>query len=108
MYPLRGNQDAAPRLHCCFLAAPPLSLHPLPSLINNCLKGFHAREPHRVLLSFGRCIVIRREGRDHGEGVLGMKVLDPEGLLEMVGAPEGAAWGNCLEGRGLVWLQGRG
>lgn len=38
-----------------------------------------------------------------------MKVLAPEGLLlEMVGAPEGAAWGNCLEGRGLVWLPGRG
>ena len=27
---LRGNQDAAPRLHYCFLTAPPLSLHPFP------------------------------------------------------------------------------
>ena len=36
MYPLRRNQDPAPRLHYCFLAAPPLSLHPLPSLISSC------------------------------------------------------------------------
>ena len=40
------------RLHCCFLAAPPLSLHPLPSLISNNLKGFCAQKPHRVLLGF--------------------------------------------------------
>ena len=33
MYPMRGNQDRVPRLHSCLLAAPPLSLHPLPSLI---------------------------------------------------------------------------
>ena len=62
MYPLRRNQDAAPRLYYCFRTAPPLSLHPLPSLISNCLnlpfgtqgtqKGFCAQEPHRVLLSF--------------------------------------------------------
>lgn len=37
MYPLRYNQDPAPRLHCCFLAAPPLSLHPIPSQISNSL-----------------------------------------------------------------------
>ena len=52
--------------------------------------------------------MIRREGRDHGEGVLGMKVLDPEGLLEMVGAPEGAAWGNCLEGQWACLAAGKG
>ena len=52
MYPLKGNQDPAPRLHYCYLTAPPLSLHPFPSLISNCLKGFCAQEPHRVLLSF--------------------------------------------------------
>ena len=34
-YSLR-NQDAAPRLHYCFLTAP-LSLHSLPSLISSCL-----------------------------------------------------------------------
>ena len=78
VYLLRGNQDPAPRLHCCFLTVPPLSLHPLPPLISNCLnlpfgsqgrsreaersvfpvvkkwgtqKGFCAHEPHRVLLS---------------------------------------------------------
>ena len=34
---LEANQGPAPRLHYCFLAAPPLSLHPLPSLISNCL-----------------------------------------------------------------------
>ena len=37
MYPLRGNQDPVPRLHYCFLTVPPLSLHPLPSLMSNCL-----------------------------------------------------------------------
>ena len=37
VYPLKGNQDPVPRLHYCFLTAPPLSLHPLPSLISNCL-----------------------------------------------------------------------
>ena len=37
VYPLRENQDPAPRLHYCFLTALPLSLHPLPSLISNCL-----------------------------------------------------------------------
>ena len=36
MYPLRQNQDPAPRLHYCFLSAP-LSLHPLPSLMSNFL-----------------------------------------------------------------------
>ena len=37
VYPLRGSQDPAPRRHYCLLTAPPLSLHPVPSLINNCL-----------------------------------------------------------------------
>ena len=37
VYSLRRNQDPAPRLHYCFLTSPPLSLHPLPSLISNCL-----------------------------------------------------------------------
>ena len=32
------NQDPAPRLHYCFLASPSLFLHPLTSLISNCLK----------------------------------------------------------------------
>ena len=36
VYPLRWNQDPAPRLHYCFLDAPVLSLHLLPSLIRNC------------------------------------------------------------------------
>ena len=33
---MKGNQDLAPRLHSCFLTAPPLSLHPLPSLTSSC------------------------------------------------------------------------
>ena len=37
VYSLKINQDSAPRLHCCFLSVPPLSLHPFPSLISNCL-----------------------------------------------------------------------
>ena len=34
---LRQRQSPVPRLHYCFLAAPPLSLHPLPYLIINYL-----------------------------------------------------------------------
>lgn len=37
VYPLRRNHDPAPSLHHCFLTVPPLSLHPLPSPISNCL-----------------------------------------------------------------------
>ena len=37
VYPLRGNQDPVPRLNYRYLTVPPLSLHPLPSLISNCL-----------------------------------------------------------------------
>ena len=37
VYSLRGNQDLAPRLYYFSLTVPPLSLHPLPSLISNCL-----------------------------------------------------------------------
>ena len=36
VYPLWWNEEPASRLLCCFLTAPPLSLHPLPSLISNC------------------------------------------------------------------------
>ena len=43
----RWNQDPVPRLHYCFLAAPPLSLHPVPSVINssslNLSFGIHGR-----------------------------------------------------------------
>ena len=31
----RWSQDPTPSVHCCFLATPPLSLQPLPSLISN-------------------------------------------------------------------------
>ena len=37
VYSLRRNQDTAPRMHYCFLTAPPLLLYSLPSLISNCL-----------------------------------------------------------------------
>ena len=37
LYPLRWNQDPAPRLCYCFLTVPPLSVYTLPSLISNCL-----------------------------------------------------------------------
>ena len=37
MYPLRWNQDPAPGLQYGFSATPPLSLHPFPSWISNCL-----------------------------------------------------------------------
>ena len=78
MYPLRSNQDPAPRLHSCFLAALPLSLHPFPSGISNSLNlpfGTQGRSwrlesrngtdrlpclgAHRVLLRFRTDQVIR-------------------------------------------------
>ena len=37
VYPVREDQDLAPRLHYCFLIVLPLSPHLLPSLISNCL-----------------------------------------------------------------------
>ena len=37
VYSLRGAQVPAPRLYYCFLTVLPSSLHPLPSLISNCL-----------------------------------------------------------------------
>ena len=74
----RTDQRLAPRLHYCFSAGTPLSLHPFPSLVSICLnqlvetqgrswrlneacflyfrkrtqEGFCAQESHRVLLSF--------------------------------------------------------
>ena len=82
IYSLRRHQDPAPRLHYCFLTAPPLFLHSLPSLISNCLnlpfvtqwrsgrlneayflqtrnrghrKALYLGWPHRVLLCFISC-----------------------------------------------------
>ena len=53
MHQLRLSQGPAPKAVLWFLlTGPPLSLHALPSLINKRLKGFHAQEPNRVLLSF--------------------------------------------------------
>ena len=37
VYSLRGNQDPAPQLHCCFLTAPLLFLSSLRFLVSNCL-----------------------------------------------------------------------
>ena len=37
VYSLRRNQDSVPRLYYCFLTAPPLFLHSLPSLMSNWL-----------------------------------------------------------------------
>ena len=51
MYPLRCNQDPAPRLHCCFLTALPVPLHALPFLVGNCLNlpfGTWGREQRRA------------------------------------------------------------
>ena len=76
VYHLRGNQDPAPRLHCCFLAATPLSLSVISNYLNllfgtqekgmegelslcflqtrkgGTQKWFCAQEPHGILLSF--------------------------------------------------------
>ena len=39
VYSLRRNQDPAPSLYYCFLTAPPLFLHPLPSLMGMSLSN---------------------------------------------------------------------
>lgn len=72
MYHLRWNWDPAPRLHYFILTAPPYSLHPLASLINNWLNSFHTQEPHWVLLSFSTTRDrtgnrSRRVARTHGK-----------------------------------------
>ena len=43
--PLQGKPGPCPK-------APQLSLHPFPPLMSSPLKGFHAQEPHRVLVGF--------------------------------------------------------
>ena len=51
---LEGEPDPAPRLRYCFLTAPPLSLHPLPSLISNCLNlpfGIQGRGHRKAFVS---------------------------------------------------------
>ena len=76
VYFLRGNQDPAPRLHYCLLAAPPLSLHPLPSLISNCLN-----------LSFGtQGRSWRLESVPYKQGAADME------KFPCPGAPKGPAW----------------
>ena len=77
--PGRGTRILPQGLYSCFLTVPPLSLHPLPSLISNCLnlslgtqgrlwrlneahflktrngehrKSFCAQEPRKALLSY--------------------------------------------------------
>ena len=38
VHSLKWSEDPDQRLHHCFLTAPPLFLHSLPSLMSNCLK----------------------------------------------------------------------
>ena len=70
MYPLRGDKDPAPRLHYCFLTAPPSDYHlfesarlelreglrgwikPISCKQKGTQKSFCVQESHRVLLSF--------------------------------------------------------
>ena len=60
---LDGELGPAPRLHSGFSTVTPLSLHPLLSLISNCLKGPCAREPHSNLqcFSFGVRMLCSRQ-----------------------------------------------
>ena len=80
VYPLRENQDPAPRLHYCFLTVSPLSplsLHPLPSLISNCLNlPFGTQEGHGGWMKPISC---------------NQEMGDTERLL-CPGAPQGPAW----------------
>ena len=80
MYLFRRNQDPAPRLHYCFLTAPPLCLHVLPSLINHCLN-----------LPFGT------QGRSWRLKPIPYKqeTGDTE-RLKCPGAPQGPAWFHYL------------
>ena len=76
VYPLRRNQDPAPRLHYCFLTASPLSLYHLLSLVNSCLN-----------LPFGT------QGRSWRLKPISYKqeTGDTNRLL-WLGAPQGPAW----------------
>ena len=60
VYSLKRNQDPAPRLHNCFLPALPWSLHPLPSLINNCLKLSFGAQRRSWRLNEAHVLKIRR------------------------------------------------
>ena len=75
-YPLRRDQDPSPRLHCCFLTAPPLSPHPFPSLISN-----------RLNLPFG---TQGRSWRLNETYFLQTRTGETEGLL-YPGTPQGPA-----------------
>lgn len=73
-----GNQDPCPNtLHYCFLTAPPWSLHPISSLVSNCLSlPLKLRESHRGWMD--RIFVIKKWG-------------DTERLLCL-----GSSTGTCL------------
>lgn len=49
VYPFPEREPGpCPRLYCCFLTLPPLSLHPLPSQISNCLNLGSQGRPWRL------------------------------------------------------------
>ena len=52
VYSLSRNQDPAPRLHYCLLTAAPWSLHPLPSVISNCLNLLFGTQERSWRLKF--------------------------------------------------------
>ena len=58
VYHLRGNQDPAPRLHCCFLAAPPLSL----SVISNYLNLLFGTQEKGMEGELSLCFLQTRNG----------------------------------------------
>ena len=75
--PLRGAQDPAPRLCYCLLTLPPLSLHPLPSLISKCLNLSLGTQGRPYWLNEAH--FLKAKSRGH------RKAFVP-------GAPQGPAW----------------
>ena len=62
VYPLSRNQDLAALPHSCFLTALPLFLHPLTSLISNCLNLFFGTQGMSRRLKEAYLLQIRNRG----------------------------------------------
>ena len=85
-YPLRRNQDIAPRLHYCYLTALPLSPHLLPSSISKCLNMPFGTQGKLGRLNEAYFLSSRKGGEQTDA--------DTERLL-CPGAPLGPAWFQC-------------
>ena len=80
VYPLRGTQDPVPRLCCCCLSLPPLSLPPLPSLLSNCRNLPIATQGRSWRLNEAHFLKTRNGG--HGKAFVPRSPTAPGSVLE--------------------------